>query len=284
MVATLPHGAILSRPRSIPEPRPGQLWSLSWDRTILGLVVLVRTYDSYFVGWPVTDRSLRPSSPCFAVAHPDSESELVCWPEAETGMSNALLDSFLGEVLTERQVRGIGEWVRRGDSVAGVEAYPHDDSDEALDALGLVCEIAAAWSDLDSADTQQAGVLNQATASAIDLDARAIGQILDISPGTAYEIASGRRILRPEHAALLAEARNVPVDDLWSVPSGPEYSLLRSPLVKADVLRKADQLRRSEEVIRWDAWERSLLAARQTAASSKKAVLERVRHAIESLE
>lgn len=282
LLRTLPHPKLTAERGHILTPETGQLWSLTWDGKDLGLVLLVGVFESYFTAWPVTDESVTPSAPCFTAEANQAEEPLVFWPEAETGMSNALLSECFGEVLTERQVRHIRAALRGGEPLDGVMVYPEEEGTEGLARLSDVCETAAGWGDLDRADPQRVAVLNDVVATEMGLDAAAIWKIIGETPGIAREVAAGRRRLEPEWAVRIASAVETKVDLIWTTPRGPEVVLLRSPEVKADIVSKAVELAVSEDEVRDRAWQLALLAARQSGDAAK-ADLERVRHAIQSL-
>ncbi|MET9310933.1 hypothetical protein ABZX12_03825 [Kribbella sp. NPDC003505] len=267
--------------RATPTPEPGQLWIASWGGESLGLVLVAIAYDDYFIAWPVTDESVPPSHPCFKLAM--AGPPLACWPEGETGISNAVLDSCLGQPLTGRAVREIRAWVRGDEPVEGLDVYPERTDDDAEDALALVCMTAAAWGELDSPGLETTGgVLSAAFVESHAVDAIRLNRVLGGVAALARDALAQRRLLDASQAAAIASEFGASVDHVWSPPSGEEAVLLRSPEMKHEVLETARSLGSSEDEVRAKAWEASLIAARQEG-QSRDAIRERVRHALRSL-
>lgn len=284
-LATLPTSVNPAAPATVPERLPGQLWSAAWDAQRLGLVVLVGVYDSHVTVWPVTNESVTPSRPCFWLDSDAAFEPLVCWPEAETGMSSAVLEGCLHHPLSERTVHAIRAWVRGDDELQDLRVCPSRDDEAAMDALTLVCQTAAAWGELDSTDPERigGGVLSPKFLAENEVNAEMLHSWLGLSsPALTREILAGRRRLAPEQARTIAKKFDTRLDLVWAAPSGPEMAFLRSPEVKLAVITKARELGVSEEDVRFKAWERALVAARQSARG-EQAVKQRVLHALESL-
>jgi hypothetical protein len=257
------------------------LWAASWGGEPLGLVLVAIAYDAYFIAWPVTDENVTPSHPCFKITPADRK--LACWPEVETGMSNAVLDTCLGQPLTGRAVREIRAWVRGDDPVKELEVYPERTDDEAEDALALVCWTAAAWGELDSPGLETTGgVLSAAFIDSHAVDAIRLNRVLGGVAAITRDTLAQRRLLDATQASAIADAFGAPVDHVWSPPSGLEVVLLRSPEMKQEVVETARAAGSSEDEVRAKAWEASLIAARQEG-QTRDAVRERVRHALRSL-
>jgi hypothetical protein len=277
----LPPADRLGGPPATPTPEPGQLWAASWGGEPLGLVLVAIAYDAYFIAWPVTDESVTPSDPCFRIAA--ARRVLACWPEVETGMSNAVLESCVAHPLTGRAVREIRAWVHGKESAKGLDVYPARTDDDAEDALALVCMTAAAWGALDTPGLETTGgVLSAAFIDSHGVDAIRLNEVLGGVAAIARDTLAQRRLLDVSQAAAIADAFGAPVDHVWSPPSGLEVVLLRSPALKREVVETARSADSSEDEVRAKAWEASLIAARQEG-QSRDAVRERVRHALRSL-
>ncbi|AYY13005.1 hypothetical protein EF847_10120 [Actinobacteria bacterium YIM 96077] len=280
-IPTLPPTEPTDGSRATPPTEPGQLWAVSWGGEPLGLVLAAIAYDAYFIAWPVTDESVTPSEPCFKLATVDAK--LVCWPEVETGMSNAVLESYLGQPLTGREVREIRAWVRGDDPVERLDVYPARADDDAEDALALVCNTTAAWGELDSPGLETTGgVLSTDFVDSHGVDAVRLNQVLGGVAAITRDTLAQRRLLDTSQASAIADAFGAPVDHVWSPPSGLEAVLLRTPEMKQEVVETARSVGSSEDEVRAKAWEASLIAARQER-QSHDAVRERVRHALRSM-
>ncbi|GAA1439428.1 hypothetical protein GCM10009641_47110 [Mycobacterium cookii] len=269
-------------------PRVGDLFVVGYDGEDYGLVLIVAVRDGHVVIWPVTDESLPTSDTCIRLEADWLDRPLVCWPEAEAGISFATLARRLGPVLEDRAAIGIYHYVRGGDLPDGVSAYEEPETDtEFQDALAMVCKFAADLSDHDSLDSGSGlGLLREAFRDKWGLKAADIHHVLHTpAPKIAADIFYGRCLLNLEEARTIASHWNAPLDLVWTEPTGALVFALKQPTLKNRIVSLAAKTATSENDIRCKVWsEVQQMAARQSDSGSSQALDSKIQHVIEQLE
>lgn len=269
-------------------PAVGELWETAWNGNTLGLVLIAAVRDTHVVVWPVTDESLTPSDPCFKITTPHVEAALVCWPEAEAGVSTAALSRNLGHVANPDVLLQIWRSLRN-DTItpdASVETYPLDESDEADDALAHVCDWVTLLGRLDFPDPDElTGTLSGEFTQEHQIDARTLKNYVEGPPAIVRDIFTGRRIPPPETITRLSEHYNVDPHAVVQPLTGWEVTELRSPHRKDRITNIAHLHTATENEVRLMAWTETQKAARQqSGGSARDQAAARVDRALDLLE
>lgn len=259
----------------------GQLWTTAWDGRDLGSVVLAALRETYVMVWPATPDDGRASSPAFRF--PGPSSAWVAWPQAEAGMSPALLDRRLDTVLDDATVTSVRRAIR-GMGEMPVETMPtRDDPDAEAALFGVVrtaqtlCDIE--WPSLEAGEA----VFNRSALAEHGLDPRRLHTLLGGTPGVVSALFTGERPPTLEQVRTVAKHLGLPAAELLALPDTVEADVLASPRRKSRVLTLAARLHWSEREARNNVLRRALLAARQSPATSRRSAEDRVDAAIESL-
>lgn len=254
------------------SPVVGELWLTSWEGGALALVVVGAVRDGYVLGWPVTVSTrddTYPSVPFGLSATDGSDVGLVAWPDAEFGMSTALLDTCYGAPFDAKTVRLIVGAVS-GDCDMPVPACENVPSEAAEADLERVC--AQAW-DLGDIEWPLSipghGVLDQDEIRKSGVDARALAGMLHVSPARAASLAAGRAV--PTQTELEAlESLDLHRDSMFTAPSGAEVEAIVHPRFKSRIVAVTRQERLSEAAVRtWLYSEAEPLAARHQPGRSQ---------------
>lgn len=254
-------------------PRVGDVWVTSWDGVDLGLVVLAAVREGYSLVWPVADSKQPASFPCFHLPLAGWGFDLIVWPEAEAGMSNAVLSRRLGPALSDRQTRAIHAGIRDQDDDSLPEnlRYAEVRDDPATDdALADVCAFAGGLCEIEWTDPRL-GVSPFDTGTLVQLGVtpQAIADIAsaDIPPAMIGAMFSGQRIAPQDLTESLAAGLGVAPEALLARISGPQVSAINDPSRKADVVTLADWRHINEAESRVLVWETSQRAARSSGGS-----------------
>lgn len=267
----------------------GDLWVTSWDGNDLALVVITGVHDTHVTVWLVTAESdATPAAPSFRLNAAWLETPLACWPEAQAGMSQALLSRRLGTVLTSRDIRAIlaDVWEPDEEANASVEYYEPIHSDQADDSLDLACRFVAMLSDLDTphTDREPVGILSPRfkidhhLTSPRDLSAHLTGV-----PALIARAFNSERLLRPDEIETLAATYHSAPDEVVTHPEDATVIALRTPKWKKNVNSLIATKDLDEADVRLRVWERANLAARQAGSSADNALDARIAHAFDQL-
>jgi hypothetical protein len=278
--------ALWSNGLSNNTPQVGDLYVVGYDGQDYGLVLIAAVRDSHVVVWPVTDESLSPSDTCFKLQADWLDEPLVCWPEAEAGVSYASLDRRLGHPVDDRTMLAIYFYLRGEDQPDDVEFYPHREDDSFFDALDAVCEYAGDLSDHDWPDpSETVGILNPNFVRERHLTPADVRDVVrETVPRVIQEVLEGRRLLSPEQARDFAARFQSPIEDVLAPPRGGEVIELRQPSRKHRIRTIAATHHQTENQVRFAAWSKTQTAARQSGAASTEAIAARVDQALAELE
>lgn len=115
-------------------PRPGELWTLAWDETYLGLACIAEVMDGYVLAWPVTTPDEPAFAPALDIASTILGHGLFVWPTRETGLGSHLLDRSLGKLLSEKSINPLAISARLGEPSQYPYAAETGDSGQNTDA------------------------------------------------------------------------------------------------------------------------------------------------------
>lgn len=267
----------------------GDLWVTSWDGADLSLVLIAGVHDTHVTVWLVTNSTdWTPAAPSFELDTDWMTGPLVCWPEAQAGMSTALLDRRLGTVLTARDVRAVfvDTWEANGQPHANVNYFPAVSSEAADNSLDNACRYVSMLSDLDTptSDAANRGVLDPHFKQSHGISSpRDLRGHLEGSPATVTTAFNGERLLTHDEIQTLADAHHVDTGDVTTHPADSTVRALRHPKWKARVHDLMTHQGVDEVDARLGAWERAQIAARQARPQDESALDARIDQAINEL-
>lgn len=244
-----------------PTARVGELWLTSWDGRPVALIVVAAVRDGYALGWPVTAATGHDTYPCVPLPDDGAGQNLTAWPDAEFGLSLALLDSRVSAPFDAKTVRLIVGAVR-GDTDMPVPAEPDRPSPEADADLDAVAGQAWAVGDVDwPLATPGHGVLNTDVLAQAGVDARGLAESLRVPAVRASQLAAGHAVPTSDELARIGDSV-ADVDDLLVAPSGDEVDAIMHPRFKARIVAVAN----AEGVTEADARTRLYVIAEPMAA------------------
>lgn len=270
-VPLVPHGlpsdagALNAPGTQFVTPNVGDLWMLAWDHTDLGLALISAVREGYVLFWPVTDNSFAASAPCFYVKSDATSTALVTWPEAEAGISNALLSRRI-EVTTlhDTSIRAVHDALRGAGSLPEDVTVVDDRDDYDADiALNTVCLFASSVSDIEW--TSPAAGRSPLSTDALQqhgVTPREIASITPMVPATARALFDGKRIAPASLVESLAQRHRISVEQLLGPIQGAAVDVINQPALKAEVVELATRRSTSEAMARSAVWEASQRAAR----------------------
>jgi hypothetical protein len=198
-----------------PEPVPGQVWQLWWDKLVL-LGLLAEVATSAVTIWPSTlDVDLADqTSVVVDASHSPLGADLVCWPSQATVVGSFALHTCFAQLQDFDVAAVLGTW-RSGSALpSGWTRGPIRDgadlcwrrSAELVDRAAVLA--AASWRDPAWArpnDPDEAGSLADLLA-ARNLSAEWLAQTLGVSPRVAIAMYRGSRALTDEEQVRLTAA------------------------------------------------------------------------------
>jgi hypothetical protein len=266
------------------SPQVGDLWVVSWDDVDLGLVLIAAIRPSHVLVWPVTATEPEPSAPCFRPKADWLHTELYAWPEAEAGVSKALLSRRLGPCLDDRAMRQIHGAVFDGEALTEIELAPERDDPVAEDALASVCQFVGELSDIEwTAPAVGRSPIDTIWAEEHEVTPRLLFEAWGGPEPVARELASGRRMVPERLLNWLVQQFEVTETEPLGWISGPHVDALDDPERKAKVLSLARQRDTGEAEVRALAWEYAQRAARQGGGPRAKQAEAQVDQALDDL-
>lgn len=267
----------------------GDLWVTSWDGDDLSLVLIAGAHDTHVTVWLVTDAAdTSPAAPSFRLNADWLTGPLVCWPEAQAGMSTALLARRLGNVLTTRDIRAvlIDTWEPDETPNAPVDYYPNQTSDAADESLDAACRYVSMLSDLDTPMTDSAnrGILSDRFKKDHGLsNPRDLGRHLKGVPALVTTAFNAERLLTDEEIRTLSDAHRVTASEITTHPEDRTVVALRDPKWKQRVNELMSHRGGDETDARLRTWERAQVAARQARSQNDAALDARIERAFNEL-
>ena len=266
-------------------PRVGDIWMVAWDRQDLGLVLVAAVRDGYVLQWPITNNvDLIASSPSFFLDVPDASMDLVAWPEAEGGMSSAVLSECIATaVLSDETVRDVRDAVWSQESLPASVRYSDRRDDAAADeALAVVCEFAGFLCDIEwTAPLPGRSPLDPVKLSQLGIGAREVrAHTSTLAPASVAALVAGRKVAPLDTVTALADSVNAGAHELLSPIVGAAVGVIDEPARKAQIASIARKLGVDESLARARVWEVTQRAAR---AASDTGISARVDQAIDDL-
>lgn len=274
-----------SRAERSEAPRVGDIWVVAWDNHELGLVLVAAVRDGYVLQWPITaDADLVVSSPAFFLDVPDASIELVVWPEAESGMSSAVLsECIVSTVITDEVVRDVRDAVWSQEPLPGSVRYSEARDDAAADeALANVCDFAGLLCDIDWTEPMPGrSPLDPDKLSELGIGAREVlAHAPSLAPASVSALVTGRRVAPSDTVGALADSVNVGPHQLLRPIAGPAVNVIDAPSRKARIVSIASRRGVDESSVRAHVWELTQRAARAASDTGMTALVEQ---AIEDL-
>lgn len=232
-------------------PTPGDVWSLSWDGVHEGVVVIAQVHPDFVLGIPVTAGEASATEVVSSI----NETNIVLWPQAETGLGTFLLHHRIGPVLDASQVREVRRWAAEEGELttvsAGSGAVDMDTLADLLKDFRRRCFIEWPSDSEVTIDVPATG-----------LNARQFHEVTGLAADRVLDLWGGHTLTEDEVAVLGDRA------DTWTtyVADGPTRELA-SPDVKVLVLELCDAAGLSERDARNSARNAYALAARTNSVS-----------------
>lgn len=202
-----------------------------------------------------------PSKPCFAIEL--QFGRLAAWPEAESGMSNAVLSSFVGAIADDRPMATLWADLRDRNALVGFDFYDERGDEEALEALDAVCRFGAEVGDID----WTAAYVGRSPLSREWLRAHAVSpldlaRVVAAPPGTIRDVFEGRQHVDEAIVVeLAARFDSTPLEAVEPI-RGRHVREIDRPHRKGDVVAIATRRDVDEATARVMIWEQALAAAR----------------------
>lgn len=259
-------------------PQIGDLWLLSWDTRVLGLVVVSGVAPTFILGWPVTLFGDPTFPPAIRVER-SPLGEIAVWPSRETGVGNHLLHRRFGTALSARTMHLLADAFEDGTE----PVLPFATSD-----INLEQREAASDQMVDAWEAINLNVWPVPRAGITPLDAdllRASGtrvgdlaEILSTSVPAAVSLYNGESVPTPSELELLVAALGVPTEQLLRSHPDAETVAMLAPNTKDDLVEISRRRAIGEEAARDLVRSQFALAARSDgdARSRLDAAIKRV--------
>lgn len=263
------------------EPISGDLWLLSWNGNALSLAVVGSVYPGFVRAWPITLQPPGINNVAVELQSRLFKSPLTLWPHVETGLGMHLLHRKIGSVLSPRQVQLLRRFAYENDSsplplvVGEAGQHPTADRDDIIHLFRQLCFIE--WPEKRPGEA----VLAREVLAAHGKTAEDVAGALGLGVAESLALWTGKKSVDEPSAERLCSLLQVPFEDIFKSPDGPEVRELQRPEYK-DALRRLARLRGTTESQSRNATrEEFALAARSTG--SNKTLSVRVHAALERL-
>lgn len=243
-------------------PQVGDLWLLSWNYEVLGLIVLSGVAEDFVMGWPVTLPTEPAFTPAFFADSPIGHNFGV-WPTRETGVGMHLLHRRFGKLLSAELMHEIGRAIDNGE-MPNIDFAPKpidttsaiQFSDQMIDQWQSICfnQWPLPSSDQSPFDREQL--------IEFDIKPSDLATIFRVSQFVASALYRGTRVPTIEQIDALAKAANVDAYALVSPVRDEGARLLINPLWKDAVINAGLKRSVSEPRARCGIQEEYAVAAR----------------------
>lgn len=244
------------------KPEIGDLWLLSWNYEVLGLIVLSGIADDFVIGWPVT----LPSEPAFSPAFfADSliGKGLGVWPTRETGVGMHLLHRRFGKLLAPQLMSELGRAIDNDDDPSIDFAPTASDPSEEIEFNDQMIEH---WESICfnqwPVPNAEMYPLNQQVLIDANIKPSDLAAALDISQFEATTLHRGTRNPTGEQLDVLAETTGIDAQVLASPGRDEGAQLLTHPAWKVNVIEAGMKRSVSEAQARLGIQEQFAVAAR----------------------
>ncbi|MFV8316261.1 hypothetical protein [Mycobacterium sp. 23] len=265
-------------------PSVGDLWMVAWDGEELGLALIAAVRQGYVLIWPVTDVHLAASAPCFRLQVDGLAADFNVWPEAEAGVSNALLSHRIRPMtISDKVIRGLHTAIRgEGDIPSGVELVGARDDATSEDALATVCDFVVALSDIEWTEPR-IGRSPFSPDALVEqgITMREIATQTSVAPASARALFDGKRVVPADLVLAIARRHDVAPGSLIGPLAGIEVAAIDHPRHKAQIVELAARRHVDEATSRAEVWEAAQRAAR--ISSRDVSVEARVDQAVQDL-
>jgi hypothetical protein len=263
------------------DPACGDLWLLSWNGQALSLAVVGSVYPEFVRAWPVTLQPPDLDNVAVELQSRHFKAPLTLWPYAETGLGMHLLHRKIDSVLSPRQVQLLRRFAYENGPAplplinANEQGPPAADREEIIQLFRQLCFIE--WPEKRPGEA----VLAREALAAKGRTAEDVANALELEVAESLALWTGKKAVDEHSTERLCSLLQLPFEEIFKSPDGPEVRELQRPEHK-DALRRLAGLRRStESQSRNAAREEFALAARSTGSS--RAVSVKVRAALERL-
>jgi hypothetical protein len=263
------------------DPVCGDLWLLSWNGDALSLAVVGSVYPGFVRVWPVTLQPPGTNNVAVELQSRHFKSPLTLWPHVETGLGMHLLHRKIDSVLSPRQVQLLRRFAYENDPsplpliVGNEQERPTAERDDIIQLFRQLCFME--WPEKRPGEA----VLAREVLVANGRTAEDVATALDLGVAESLALWTGKKSVDDPSAARLCSLLQLPFEDIFKSPDGPEVRELQRPEYK-DALRRLAGVRGiTESQSRNATREEFALAARSTGSS--RALSVKVRAALERL-
>lgn len=244
------------------EPAVGDLWLLSWDGEALGLVVVSGVAPSFVLAWPAT-LTTEPSYPPAVEVKQSPIGSINVWPSRETGIGTHLLHRNLGQTLSERTMSLLDVAFEEGSEPPLPFVSPNV---QEADFAALSDEMVEHWEAINThlwpAPILGATPLDSEFLQQQGISLTFVREVLGVSTPEAVALLKGEQPPSALDISKLAEALEMPPEELLLLRPDDVSQELLTPRIKDDVLRIADLYDSDESGARMLLREEFVLAAR----------------------
>lgn len=244
------------------EVHAGDLWVLSWNQRVEGVVLIVAVKSGYVLAWPVTLPGEVSFSPGLVVEDSPLGVPLTLWPTRETGIGNHLLDRSLGRLVERDRIRAIATALDEGVDPGMTFATGSARDPENAEADRMMVDH---WTDLcfNSGGAHDDLFLDAAKVQKSGGNSRIVGEVLGLALPELRSLMTG--VVPASADQIAAVAERLGVDGASLVGADPLADVLVDigwPIYKHLIVERAEQTGIDEVDIRRYARREFALAAR----------------------
>ncbi|HEY4267411.1 MAG TPA: hypothetical protein VGM94_04375 [Galbitalea sp.] len=247
------------------DPAPGDLWTVSWNAQIYGVVLVGQVHEDHSTVYPVLP-SLGVQDRSLLRVRVDDSVDVDCWIGAGFGMGNFMFESLALSPLDGHLVQdAIRRYHSEDDEPRGDQATLRNGAERAVSLAQKAGRVEWPRAVVGEA------VLDSAVLIDCGLDMRAFRDLLGVTPGAASKLWSGQFLIDEAQAAVISERIQV-LPDVFLIPFfGPEELEMVRPRTKWSIRIVSQRYGEDEPSTRSRALRAALRSGRAPAGGDDRA-------------
>lgn len=265
------------------QPKPGEIWSVSWNASFLGMVLVGHFGETYAQVYPVVPSGVSPNPGVVTFQPPAQTFKVELWLAAGFGMGNFLFEQRILEALDSASLRNLVRvYLEWESSEHSVDSGASLDDDQTVQNVVTFAQSACSieW------PLRRVGeaILDEHVLQNHGLTPRDLGALTGVAPGAATALWNGMAFPTKDNLDALAMELGMAPEEFIRPFEGPEEEALANPISKARIVALTENVFPDEAAARAEVLRKALRPGRQSSGlSPQQSARVRVDNALDEL-